>query len=81
VQQIPHDSHANAIVNAVITMARDLNLTTIAEGVETQAQASFLQTHGCHILQGHLYSPALPPTELERLLQHSEIWDAIAMPK
>jgi diguanylate cyclase len=68
VQQIPNDQHAAAIVNAIITMAHDLNLTTVAEGVETLAQAQFLRAHHCHILQGHLYSPALPQPELEQLL-------------
>jgi diguanylate cyclase len=68
VQQIPTDSHARAIINAVITMAHELNLTTIAEGVESLEQANFLQAHGCYTLQGHLYSPAMPQAELENLL-------------
>jgi diguanylate cyclase len=69
VQQVTSDSHAAAIVNAIITMARDLNLVTVAEGVETLEQVRFLQEHGCHIMQGHLYSPALPQVEFERLWQ------------
>jgi diguanylate cyclase len=69
VQQVTTDSHAAAIVNAIITMARDLNLVTVAEGVETLEQVTFLQEHGCHIMQGHLYSPALPQVEFERLWQ------------
>jgi diguanylate cyclase len=69
VQQVTTDTHAAAIVNAIITMARDLNLVTVAEGVETLEQVTFLQEHGCHIMQGHLYSPALPQVEFERLWQ------------
>jgi diguanylate cyclase len=69
VQQVTTDTHAAAIVNAIITMAHDLNLVTVAEGVETLEQVTFLQEHGCHIMQGHLYSPALPQIEFERLWQ------------
>ncbi len=71
VQRIPLDSHAAAIITAILTMAHELNLTTVAEGVETLEQARFLRAQGCQTLQGHLYSPALPAVELERLLQSS----------
>jgi diguanylate cyclase (GGDEF)-like protein len=69
VQQIPQDEHAVTIANAIITMAHDLYLSTVAEGVETPEQVEFLQAHGCHIMQGHLYSPALPQCEFEQLLR------------
>jgi diguanylate cyclase len=73
VQQIPQDEHAATIANAIITMAHDLHLTTVAEGVETPEQVEFLQAHGCHIMQGHLYSRAIPPLEFERLLQQQNV--------
>jgi diguanylate cyclase len=69
VQHIPTDHNAVAIVNAIITMAHELQIHTVAEGVETIEQARFLQQHGCHTWQGHLYSTALPQPEFERLLQ------------
>lgn len=69
VQQIPHDENAATIANAIIMMAHDLNLSTVAEGVETPEQVEFLQAHGCYVMQGHLYSPALPKCEFEQLLQ------------
>lgn len=56
---------ADAIVEAVVGLARGLNLTTTAEGVETEAQRRFLHRAGCQLLQGFLMSP--PVTE-ERLL-------------
>jgi diguanylate cyclase len=69
VQRILVDHNASAIITAILTMAHELNLTTVAEGVETLEQARFLRAHGCQTLQGHLYSPALPAVELEHSLQ------------
>lgn len=57
-----------AIVTSAIVMARSLNLSTLAEGVETEAQASFLRGRRCDAIQGFLFSPALPATEFEQLL-------------
>lgn len=45
-----------AIVRAIISMARSLNLEVVAEGVETNHQRDFLKTNGCHQYQGYLFS-------------------------
>jgi len=50
-----------AIVTAVISVARALQLRTVAEGVETPEQASTLMALGCDEAQGYHYAPALPP--------------------
>lgn len=56
------------IVNAIISMALGLKLNIIAEGVENHAQLRYLQTLGCHAVQGYLFGQAAPLTELiERL--------------
>ncbi|HJV93402.1 MAG TPA: EAL domain-containing protein, partial [Azonexus sp.] len=57
-----------AIATAAIVMARSLNLSVLAEGVETEAQASFLRGRRCDAMQGFLFSRALPPAEFEQLL-------------
>ena len=57
-----------AIATAAIVMARSLNLTVLAEGVETEAQASFLRGRRCDSMQGYLFSPALPAGQFEQLL-------------
>jgi EAL domain-containing protein (putative c-di-GMP-specific phosphodiesterase class I)/CheY-like chemotaxis protein len=57
-----------AIATAAIVMARSLNLSVLAEGVETEAQARFLRGRRCDAIQGFLFSPALPAGEFEQLL-------------
>jgi diguanylate cyclase (GGDEF)-like protein/PAS domain S-box-containing protein len=58
-----------AICAAIIAMARELNLTTVAEGVEVVEQFEFLRRHGCHQIQGFLFSKPLPAAQLEELVR------------
>jgi diguanylate cyclase (GGDEF)-like protein/PAS domain S-box-containing protein len=57
-----------AIATAAIVMARSLNLSVLAEGVETEAQANFLRGRRCDAMQGFLFSRPLPAAEFELLL-------------
>jgi diguanylate cyclase (GGDEF)-like protein len=52
-----------AMVQAILAFARSLGVRTVAEGVETAAQAAILRQLGCPVLQGYRYAPALPPTQ------------------
>lgn len=56
VDDLPDDPHDVAIVRMILAMAGALGLQVVAEGVETRAQADFLVAHGCHSLQGYLFS-------------------------
>lgn len=69
VKHLPDDSEDATIVSAVIQMAKALGITVVAEGVETQAQAEFLTTHGCDILQGYYIGRPVPLQELVAYIQ------------
>jgi diguanylate cyclase (GGDEF)-like protein/PAS domain S-box-containing protein len=58
---LTRDPDDEAITSTVITMARSLELTVVAEGVETEAQMQFLREHGCDEIQGYWLSPPLDP--------------------
>jgi EAL domain-containing protein (putative c-di-GMP-specific phosphodiesterase class I) len=55
VRDIGTDADDRAIVQAIVQMAHALQLTTIAEGVETDVQASFLRAQGCDMMQGYRF--------------------------
>jgi EAL domain-containing protein (putative c-di-GMP-specific phosphodiesterase class I) len=59
VRDLNCSSDAGAITGAIIAMAKNLNLRVLAEGVETGAQASFLQAQSCEQFQGHYFSKPL----------------------
>jgi len=62
------EQERTAIVEAIIGMARALSLDVIAEGVESEVQLAELQRLGCDFAQGHLFHPAMPAAEVDRLL-------------
>ncbi|RNE89358.1 EAL domain-containing protein [Marichromatium sp. AB31] len=66
VKDVTHNPSDAEIVKATIALGVALGLETIAEGVETEAQAAFLRGHGCHQVQGFLYARPLDPEVLER---------------
>jgi diguanylate cyclase (GGDEF)-like protein/PAS domain S-box-containing protein len=68
VQDITTDPDAASIVMAITSLARNLNLKTIAEGVETEEQWKILRLLRCDMGQGFYFSPALSPEEFGKLL-------------
>ena len=67
VRELQKGSDSEAIVAAIIAMAKSLELRVIAEGVETEEQMRLLQAHGCHIMQGFYFSKPVPAAELWHL--------------
>lgn len=59
IDDIEHDSEDKAIVAAIISMAKSLDLQTIAEGAETQGQIDILSAQGCDQVQGYYFSKPL----------------------
>lgn len=57
-----------AILENILQLAKALDMTTTAEGVETQEQLDYLAAAGCHYIQGYLLSKPLPQTDYEALL-------------
>ncbi len=70
IRDISNDPDDRAIVSAIIDMAHNLGLQTIAEGVETAEQLTFLRLHGCNEVQGYYFSKPLPSIEFEQFLQN-----------
>jgi EAL domain-containing protein (putative c-di-GMP-specific phosphodiesterase class I) len=64
IKDISTDANDEAITVAIIQLGKSLNLSVIAEGVETAEQAAFLLRHGCNRAQGYYYRKPTPASEL-----------------
>ncbi len=62
---IDSDASAQALVSSVVTLARALGFSVVAEGVETTAQAAFIRQTGIQWAQGYLYARPMPAQDLE----------------
>lgn len=60
VHQVCEDERKQLIIKRVLQLAKDLNINTLAEGVETQEQAKFLHDEGCTLMQGYYYGKPMP---------------------
>ncbi len=69
VSKIGQDSKNDAVVKTIIDMAHTLGFGLVAEGVETAEQATFLQAHGCHRVQGFYICPPLGDQMMTQLLK------------
>ena len=79
VADVCKDPHDTAIVRAIITLGHALDLTVIAEGVETQEQLQYLSSLGCDVVQGFLFSKSLSAPVFEELLVEQRRAAALSM--
>ena len=68
IRGLSNDTNDAALVSAIISLGRSLDLNVIAEGVETEEQLAFLKAHQCEEGQGYYFSKALPADAFARLL-------------
>jgi diguanylate cyclase (GGDEF)-like protein len=68
IRDIAGSGASSSIVPAVVNIAAASDMTTTAEGVETEQQRNLLYILGCTEMQGYLFSPAIPAVEVRRLL-------------
>ena len=69
VRDVLTDPNDASIAKAIIMLAGSLELSVLAEGVETEAQLDFLIESGCHAYQGYLFSKPLPIEDFEELVR------------
>jgi EAL domain-containing protein (putative c-di-GMP-specific phosphodiesterase class I) len=65
IDNVVHDLNDRAIVEAVISLAHNLGIKIVAEGVEQKDQSDLLQSLGCDIVQGYLYAKPQRDQELQ----------------
>lgn len=66
VKEIQDHNRNYHVVNTILALSQQLNLSVIAEGIETPQQQQWLQTLGCEFGQGYLFSKPLPAAEIEK---------------
>ena len=65
---VPNNPKTQAVIKAVTTIAKSLDIWTVAEGVEEPVQAQWLKDYDCSCGQGYLFSRPATPDELENLV-------------
>ena len=72
VRDLLQDETSSAIARTIISLSHAMNLSLVAEGVETEEQRSWLSRFGCHAFQGYLFSPPVPAEKFQSLVSCGE---------
>ena len=67
-RDVTRDQDAASIISAITTLAKGLNLKTIAEGVETEEQRNILHLLRCDMGQGFYFGAAVPASDFDKFL-------------
>jgi sensor c-di-GMP phosphodiesterase-like protein len=73
VSSLTTDPAGATIVDAIVRMARGLELTTVAEGVEAHDQLLLLGAYGCHRVQGYLFGRPVPAADFARWIDDPRV--------
>ncbi len=76
VKDLPGDADDAAIAKAILDLSRSLGLLTVAEGIETAEQASYLSALGCQLAQGYYFAKPMPVEQFEAWLRAKQTVDA-----
>jgi diguanylate cyclase (GGDEF)-like protein/PAS domain S-box-containing protein len=68
INNITADGIEKQIVKTIVSLAREIGLKVVAEGVETKEQQAYLTDCGCHVIQGYLFSRPVPEAEILGLM-------------
>ena len=60
---VEDEKRSEVIINNMVKMAKELNIRSVAEGVETKKQLSFLKQAGCDMIQGYIFARLMPIQE------------------
>jgi sensor c-di-GMP phosphodiesterase-like protein len=71
ISNIGEENADEAIIEAIILLAKNLSMSCIAEGVETKEQLNFLVSRKCHFIQGYFYSKALPHFDILSMVEEN----------
>lgn len=71
VHDITEKRQSAALCSSIITMARDLGMQSVAEGVETEAQLKMLKNMGCDLIQGYYFHKPMPAQQIYELMQRN----------
>ena len=70
IMEVSENAESRAIVSSIVHLAKSLNLSTVAEGIEKEEELKFLQTLDCHQYQGYFYSRSIPPKEFINMVSN-----------
>jgi len=73
VRRVPDHPDDTAIASTIVAMGRLLQLSVVAEGVETESQAKFLRDEGCDLMQGHLFGRPHPAYEIRPRIREAAV--------
>ncbi len=74
------DGRDRIVVSEAIRLAKNLNMRTVAEGVEIQDQVDFLAEQGCDMIQGYVFAKPMPGTEFEERMKAGEVIQTTEQP-